>query len=958
MALQIDYPITVNTESGRIMYTGETNSDNEYCRRPIVIQGDNLSRRLVVEFTQGDEATDLTGCSAQIKCSFNNNLIAIKSCEIDGNAVIAELTSEMTAQSGEHDIQLTLYNEHGSILSSPIFKIVVDNSITTDEVESTIDFSLLQDLTAEIKSLSVSDEELKNARGTFNQLGERISAAEGSVENTMRFLNAKNCIKRSVGFTSDHIGSDYFYASSLTLSANDGCAVAEGTANKTGIVYALFDEPVKLTKESCRQLLAAMRIKAVGTSLRVYPICGRYQGYNNYLCQSNIIDSNITEHIGTISSYLTIPDGEWVTIWALLGSTGSDFHLGGEETEFNGLGVYIAATTDGKNPKLMIQNLSAYVSDSEERSLIDEIKESVTSNSNRLAIAEGRIADNSNSIENLLAESAAASETINTLSTTLKNSGDTVAEIKTTVSDIQQNTSSITAALTSGSKTISDLQNTVQADSERLAVAENDLLNVESQIEKMRENIETHTNNDNAFNIRISELERKAQTAVKDIIEIKSNIGIDDEVLGLQVDFENGKFTRLAGAVGLSAGADFDKFKMYGGRKRCNVLDDGTITAYYGDENYAENGSNGQVMVYQPAFYYKIVPVIYEKNKTTGMGYHMRKANYYVTSRPHNGFKLHPAFYDADGNEIDYILYSAYEGSMYKASVDKYITDDSDTSAEMDLSSDLICSISGIKPISGLYKNLTRANFEALAANRGTGWHCDTIKSVSANQLLMMIELGTMNTQSAVGLGVVNISDDLTNNCSSVTGATSALGNSTGQATQTMNTINGNGTLNTEPGKVSVSYRGIENPWGNIWKSVNGINIWGDGTMGGGQAYIADDFNFMESKQDGNYMPVGFTLPNADGYIKSMGYSGKKYDWLFLPSEIGGTSSFPAGDYYYTALENLNGYRTVRFGGSWSGGTSAGGFNWNRRDSAGGHAGFLGGRLVYIPSLNLNKLLY
>lgn len=948
MALKIDYPITVNTEDGKISYT-DKEEDYGYCRIPIVVQGDNLSRRLVATFTKGNEEIDLTGCSAQIKCSFNNSLIAINSCVIYGKTVIAELTSEMTAQTGEHDVQLTLYDELGSILSSPIFKIDVKNSITADEVEATIDFSLLQDLTAEIKSLSVSDEELKNARGTFNQLGERISAAEGSVENTMRFLNAKNCVKHSAGFTTDHIGSDYFFASSLTLSADDGCAVAEGTAGKTGIVYAVFDEPVKLTKGCCRQVLAAMRIKAVGTSLRIYPICGRYQGYNNYFCQSNIISSNITEHITTSSAYQTIPDGEWVTIWALLGSTGRDFHLGGEETELNGLGVYIAATTVGKVPKLMIQSLSAYVSDSDKRSLIDEIKESITSNGNRLAIAESSIVDNSHLIKNLLDESDAASDTINTLSATVKNSEDTVAEITSAVSDIQQNISGISATLTSANKTISDLNNAVQADSERLAIAENDLLNVENQIEKMRENIETHTNTDNAFNIRISELESKAQTAAKDIMEIKSNIGLDDEVLGLQVDFENRKFTRLASAVNLSSGADFDRFEMYGGRKRCNVLDDGTITAYYGDENYAENGSNGQVMVYQPAFYYKVVPVIYEKNKTTGIGYHMRKANYYVTSRPHNGFKLHPAFFDENGNEIDYILYSAYEGSMYKASAEKYITDDSDTSAEIDLSSDLICSISGIKPISGRYKNLSKQSFEALAANRGAGWHCDTVKSVSANQLLMMIELGTMNTQSAVGRGVTNIAEDSSSNCCAVTGATSALGNTTGQASKTMNTINGSGSLNTEPGKLSVSYRGIENPWGNIWKHIQGINIWGNGAMAGGQLYVADDFMFTESTHSDNYKPVGFTLPNSNGYVNALGYGSEKYDWLLIPSEIGGTSSLPVGD-YAAVNTNLDGYKIALLGGAWSNSTAAGGFYWYCTQSIDACRRDYGARLVYIPS--------
>lgn len=100
----------------------------------------------------------------------------------------------------------------------------------------------------------------------------------------------------------------------------------------------------------------------------------------------------------------------------------------------------------------------------------------------------------------------------------------------------------------------------------------------------------------------------------QEVEDIKAYIGYTDEdIAGLCVDYENKTFKRLAGAVNLSQGADFNKFEMYGGRKRCNVLDDGTIVAYYGDENYAEDGSNGQVMVFQPAFYYRVVPLKLEK---------------------------------------------------------------------------------------------------------------------------------------------------------------------------------------------------------------------------------------------------------------------------------------------------------------------------------------------------------
>ena len=388
---------------------------------------------------------------------------------------------------------------------------------------------------------------------------------------------------------------------------------------------------------------------------------------------------------------------------------------------------------------------------------------------------------------------------------------------------------------------------------------------------------------------------------------------------------------------------------MYGGRKRCNVLDDGTIVAYYGDEGYKEDGSNGQVMVIQPKFYYKVVPLKLEKNTDSGIGYHLRKANYYVSAKPKTGFKLHPAFYDENGNAIDYILFSADEGSMYDVSAKHYVNDNVDEFITYE-DGDLLCSAVGKKPISGLRKGIgTKANLELMAQNRGAGWHLETIEAVSANQLLMMVELGIMSTQEGIGQGVVSITGNTAYNCSSLTGSTADLGNGTGQATSTVNEIGGTQTAYTENGKVSVTYRGVENPWGNISKHINGINIWGDGSMCGGQPYIADDFNFSESKKTDNYKPVGFTLSNANGFIKAMGYGSEEYDWLFMPSEIGGTSALPVGDYIYVA-SNLNGYRIVQQGGGCRSGDYAGGFYQIANGTVGDRSRGAGGRLVYIPT--------
>ena len=435
-----------------------------------------------------------------------------------------------------------------------------------------------------------------------------------------------------------------------------------------------------------------------------------------------------------------------------------------------------------------------------------------------------------------------------------------------------------------------------------------------------------------------------------EVDDVKAYIGYTDEdIVGLCVDYENKTFTRLAGAVGLSAGSDFDRFAMYGGRKRCNVLDDGTITAYYGDEGYTEDGSNGQVMVFQPAFYYKVVPLKLEKNSDSGIGYHLRKANYYVSSKPKTGFKLHPAFYDENGNEVGYILYSADEGSMYDVSVKAYVNDNIDESITYE-DGDLLCSVAGKKPISGLRKGIgTKVNLELMAQNRGAGWHLETIEATSANQFLMMIELGIMNSQTGIGQGVVSINSNTVGNCSSLTGSTAALGNATGQATSTVNEIGGIQTTETANGKVAVTYRGVENPWGNLWKHIQGINVWGDGTMGGGQPYVAKDFNFSENKKTDNYKPVGFTLPNANGYINAMGYGSEEYDWLLMPSKVGGTSVLPVGDYSYTA-SNLNGYRVARLGGSWISGVSAGSFFWDETYGVNTNTQNTGGRLLYVPT--------
>ena len=115
--------------------------------------------------------------------------------------------------------------------------------------------------------------------------------------------------------------------------------------------------------------------------------------------------------------------------------------------------------------------------------------------------------------------------------------------------------------------------------------------------------------------------------------------------------------TRLDDAEGLTVGtptagsaiaSDFDSVYPWSDIKRCNLADNGTVNHYYGEALYEDAGSNGQVMVEIPKFYYKS-----EKDGSI--------FRWWISETQVDGFKIHPAFI-SDGVEKDRIYFSAYEG--------------------------------------------------------------------------------------------------------------------------------------------------------------------------------------------------------------------------------------------------------------------------------------------------------
>lgn len=456
------------------------------------------------------------------------------------------------------------------------------------------------------------------------------------------------------------------------------------------------------------------------------------------------------------------------------------------------------------------------------------------------------------------------------------------------------------------------------------------------------------------------EVDQAAVATIGDIQELQKQISdlqafvgyTDDDIFGVEVDFVNKKFTRLAAAVNHTPGEAFDNIPCFGGRKRCNVTDAGKVVAYQGDAGFSTTGkltqqiviADGenagtytvgtvvQTMVEQPKFYYKVVPLLVEN---TAKGQIMRKARYYVSPIAKAGFKLHPAFI-SNGRQLEKIYLAAFEGCLWDTSTSAYILDDAQVA---DFAADKLSSIANAKPASGLTQSLTRANVRKLAQKRGTGWEQSYAATAGASQMLMLIEYASFDMQKHIGSGVSTKTDDASTNMAENTGATVTLGNASGS-------VQNSGGFNI------VSYRGEENIWGNIWTWVDGMNEknpsdWTnteDFSGEYGDLYIADH-GFADDSASSPYVNTNLHPCYGEGYISAFCYS-EDFDWMFITGEKSGNSSLPVGDYFWNRYSN---WRVAILGGIWNYGSTCGGFSWALSTASSYRYRDVGGRLVYVP---------
>lgn len=411
------------------------------------------------------------------------------------------------------------------------------------------------------------------------------------------------------------------------------------------------------------------------------------------------------------------------------------------------------------------------------------------------------------------------------------------------------------------------------------------------------------------------------------ITQIISGTYNNPEIVGLEADYANKTFTRLQGAKGLAAGNDFDKFTMFGGRKRCIVDAQGNITRFLTSEDTAATVADQRIMVYQPSFYYLRVPL--STTKTTN-GIKVNKEHLYLSDKKYAGFVLHPIFRDENGNALRYVLLPAFEGSAYRYSSNTFVYDDAQN---IDFEHDCLVSIINTKPISGIAQEFTAENAKKMAENNGTGWKMTDLKFVSMNQMLMMVEYGSPNIQNTFNKGLTEAPNVANINLGFNTGSTLPLLNSSGQALSSISVRNGVETTYSGTGKCSISYRGIENPYGNMWKMIDGLTI------------INHTANY-------NGTDISFKMTNANGWINAFGYD-NNFDWIYLPIEVSSNanSNLPVGDYTYQS-NNQNEQTIGMIGGFSSSTTNSGLFYYSLETTTNFHSRHDSARVMFIPTTN------
>ena len=367
---------------------------------------------------------------------------------------------------------------------------------------------------------------------------------------------------------------------------------------------------------------------------------------------------------------------------------------------------------------------------------------------------------------------------------------------------------------------------------------------------------------------------------------------------------------------------------IHGQMRRCVLNADGTVNYYLNptDSTLKADGSaavldgtDGNVMVEIPKFWYR--------HTLSGS-----ENTWDIADGPEDGYTLHPAFVKA-GVEVDYRYIGAYDACYLDATDSTYKSglNLDDMTGNLDLTNDKLASVSGVYPLVGV----TRGECRTLAANNGTGWHQLDFALWSAIQMLYLVEYGTFSTQSELGDGNTNgsylaSSADQNDSPHTIAGASNALGNASTDGSQP--------SAGAKPGTAYMSYRGIENWYGNCWSWADGINVNVSAT---GNVHITNDYeDFADGTATGHTL-VTSSFSTGSGYIQNILNTGA---YFLSGDNTGGSSTTYLTDYH---VASASASRVVRVGGNAGAGADAGGFCLHSTDDANRVVRAVGARLCF-----------
>lgn len=261
--------------------------------------------------------------------------------------------------------------------------------------------------------------------------------------------------------------------------------------------------------------------------------------------------------------------------------------------------------------------------------------------------------------------------------------------------------------------------------------------------------------------------------------------------------------------------------------------------------------------------------------------------------------------------------------------------------------------------------NLTRDQFRQAARKRGSGWEMYTYGAHKTLFWLFAVEYATLNSQKpfnaqkdangfsqgGLGEGSTQMTDWANFNNSNPLipcGYTSEFGNGSGEKAYVVK----NASDGTHATLMANRYRGIENPFGHVWKYTDGANIQvTTGDAGLSILWTTDDpSNFSDTSYTG-YDKKG-NICRTNGYAKKM-LLGEDGD--IVATEVGGSSSTYWCDYYYTNT-SANRMQVVLVGGRADDGSVAGLAYVNTNYAPSVASRGLGSRLCFFPKYKSTEI--